>query len=182
MKCFWLIGKWLFSWQVLNKSILEAGTLANQVSKFKITGTKLFVPIVILSTQKNIKLLKQLESCFKRRINWNKYNSKKSVQAQWFNYSGFQGVHRLFVLSFGDNDGWKSYKQYYLSSVEIKDYNAVIDGRNFFDQSIKNDLETYDNIKKIVTDQGDDYTTECLLDYPYFKQHCKLIAVDLIKQ
>ena len=66
--------------------------------------------------------------------------------------------------------------------MEIKDYNAVIEGRNFFDQSIKNDLETYDNIKKIVTDQGDDYTTECLLDYPYFKQHCKLIAVDLIKQ
>ena len=48
--------------------------------------------------------------------------------------------------------------------MEINDYNAMIDGQNFFDQSVKNNLRTYDNIRKIATDQGDDYTTSCLLD------------------
>ena len=47
----------------------------------------------------------------------------------------------------------------------------MVDGRNFFDQPIKNDLKTYDNIRKIATGQGDDYTTGCLLDYPYFKNY-----------
>ena len=58
----------------------------------------------------------------------------------------------------------------------------MIDGRNFFDQPIKNDLKTYDNIRKIATGQGDDYTTGCLLDYPYFKKYYKLIAIDLSKR
>ena len=58
----------------------------------------------------------------------------------------------------------------------------MIDGRNFFDQPIKNDLKTYDNIRKVATGQGDDYTTGCLLDYPYFKKYYKLIAIDLSKR
>ena len=57
----------------------------------------------------------------------------------------------------------------------------MIDGRNFFDQPIKNDLKTY-NIGKIATSENDDYTTGCLLDYPYFKNYYKLIAIDLSKQ
>ena len=66
--------------------------------------------------------------------------------------------------------------------MEKKDYNIVIDLRNFFDQPVKNDLKTYDSIRKIATDQVDDYTTGCLLDYPYFKKYYKLIAIDLSKQ
>ena len=58
----------------------------------------------------------------------------------------------------------------------------MIDGRNFFDQPIKNDLKRYDNIRKIATGRGDDYTTGCLLDYPYFKIYYKLIEIDLSKQ
>ena len=58
----------------------------------------------------------------------------------------------------------------------------MINGRDFFDQPIKNDLKAYDNIRKIATGQGDDYTTGCLLDYPYFKRYYKLIAIDLSKQ
>ena len=54
-----------------------------------------------------------------------------------------------------------------LPTLEKKDYNVLIDGRNSFDQPIKNDLKTYENIRKISADQGDDYTTGCLLDYPY---------------
>ena len=64
----------------------------------------------------------------------------------------------------------------------MKDYSAMIDGQNVFDQSVKNDLKTYDNILKIGTDQGDYYTVVCLLDYPYFKEYYKLTAIDLSKQ
>ena len=66
--------------------------------------------------------------------------------------------------------------------MEIKDYNVMIDGRNFFDQPIKNDPKTSDDIRKNSTGRGDDFTVGCLLDYPYFKKYYKLIAVDLTKQ
>ena len=58
----------------------------------------------------------------------------------------------------------------------------MIDGKNFFDQPVKNDKVTYENIRKIATGQGDDYTTGCLLDYTYFKKYYKMIVVDLSKQ
>ena len=131
--------------------------------------------------------MKQLESGFKRIINWNRYLSKKSIEAQnkYLDFlvgACFQGVNRLFALSFKDANGRESYKQYHLPTVKIKDYNAMIDGRNLFDQPIRNDLRTYDNIIKIANGQGDDYTTGCLLDHPYFKKYYKLIAVYLSKQ
>ena len=85
-------------------------------------------------------------------------------------------------MSFKDGDSLESHKQYYLPTVEIKDYDYMIDGRNIFDQPIKNHLKIYDNIRKITTGQGDDCTAECLLDYPYFKRYYKLIATDLSKQ
>ena len=85
-------------------------------------------------------------------------------------------------MSVKDDDSRESHNQYHLPTVQIKDYNVIIDGRNFFDQPIKNDLKTFDNIKKIVTGQGDDYTTGWLLDYSYFKKYYKLIAIDLSKQ
>ena len=58
----------------------------------------------------------------------------------------------------------------------------MIDGKNFFDQPIKNNKVIYKNIRKIATGQGDDYTTGCLLDYPYLKDDYKMIAIDLSKQ
>ena len=58
----------------------------------------------------------------------------------------------------------------------------MIDGKNFFDQPINSDLKTYENIRKIATGQGDDYTTGCLLDYSYFKENYRMIAIDLRKQ
>ena len=85
-------------------------------------------------------------------------------------------------MSFKDHDGQESHKQYYLSTVEVKYHNIMIDGRNFFGQSTKNNLKTYDNIWETTTGQGDDYTTGCLLDYNCFKEHYKLIAIDLCKQ
>ena len=93
-----------------------------------------------------------------------------------------QRVNRLFVFSFKDEDGWENYKQYYLPIVEIEDHNVMIDGKNFFYHSIKSYVKTYDNIRKIATGQGDNYTTGCLLDYPYFKKYYEVIAIDLSKQ
>ena len=155
---------------------IVAGTANNQNPTFQINDTKLYVPVVTLSNQENIKLLKQLESGFKRKINWNKYLAKTTNQERnrylvSLTDSSFQEVNRLFVLSFeDDDDGWEIHKQHYLPTVEIKDYNVMINGRNLFEQSIKNDLKTYDNIQKISTGQGDDYTTGNFPDYPYFKK------------
>ena len=58
----------------------------------------------------------------------------------------------------------------------------MIDGKNFFDQPVKNDKVMCENIRKIATGRGDDYTTGCLLDYVYFNNYYKVIAVDLSKQ
>ena len=79
--------------------------IANQYAIFETTDTKLYVPVVTLSTQDNAKLLQQLKSGFKRVINWNKYLSKPKLLAQnsYLNNlvePSFQGVNRLFVLAF----------------------------------------------------------------------------------
>ena len=62
-----------------------------------------------------------------------------------------------------DTNGRRNHERYYLPLLEIKYYNVATDGRNFFDQPVRNNLITYDNIRKIATGQGDDYTTGCLL-------------------
>ena len=74
------------------------------------------------------------------------------------------------------------HSRYFIPTEKIKDYNVTIDGRNFLDQPFKYDIKSNENIRKIVTGQGDDYTTGCLLDYNYFKNHYKMIAIDLSKQ
>ena len=66
--------------------------------------------------------------------------------------------------------------------VELKNYNVVIDERNFFDQPLKNNLMIYDNIQKIAIGRGDDCTTGCLLDDNYFNNYYKMIAIDLSEQ
>ena len=159
----------------------------NQNATFAITDTKLYFPVVTLSTQENTKFLQQLKSGFKRVINWNKYLSKPELLARNPSLNhlvepSFQGVNRLFVLAFENDNHRTSDERYYLPTVEIKDYNIMINGENFFDQPIKSNKVTYDNIRKIATGQGDDYTTGCLLDYPYFTDTYKMIAVDLSKQ
>ena len=162
-------------------------TNSNGAGTFAITDTKLYVPVVTLSTQENTKLLQQLKSGFKRVINWNKYLSKPELLAQNPNLNhlvepSFQGVNRLFILAFEDDEQRTSHKAYYIPNVEIKDYNIMINGENFFDQPIKTNKVTYENIRKIATGQGDDYTTGCLLDYSYFVDTYKMIAVDSSKQ
>ena len=161
--------------------------IVGQEPTFTITDIKLYVPVVTLSTPDNAKLLQQLKLAFKRTINWNKYHPNVTVQEQnWYldflMNPSFKVVNRIFVLSIENNSDRISYRRYYPPLVETSDYNVVIDGRNFFDQPVKNNLITYDNIRKIATGQGDDYTTRYLLDYPYFKDYYKMIAINLSKQ
>ena len=122
---------------------------------------KLYVPVVTLSTQENTKLLQQLKSGFKRVINWNKYLSKPELLRRNANLNylvepSFQGVNRFFVLAFENDTQRTSHSGYYLSNVEIKDYNIMINGENFFDQPLKNNKITCENIRKVATGQGDD--------------------------
>ena len=119
-------------------------------------------------------------------MTWNKYLIKPELLAKNANLNhliepSFQGINRLFVLAFENDDQRTSNKRYYTPNVEIKDYNVMIDRKNFFDQPVRNDKVICENIRKIAIGQGDDYTTGCLLDYTYFKKY-KMIAIDLSKQ
>ena len=80
------------------------------------------------------------------------------------------------------NSTANSYKKYFLPRIKIENYNIEIDGRNFYDQPINDSIKQYDEIRKISTGQGDDYTTGCLLDFSYFEKNYRLIAADLNKQ
>ena len=162
-------------------------TNSHGAGTFEITDTKLYIPVVTLSTQENTKLLQQLKSGFKRVINWNKYLSKPELLAQNPNLNhliepSFHGVNRLFLLAFENDEDRTDDEKYYIPTEEIKDSNIMINGENFFDQPIKNNKVTYENIRKIATGQGDGYTTGCLIDYSYFADTYKMIAVDLSKQ
>ena len=141
-------------------------TNSTDAGRFAITDTKLYVPVVTLSTQNNSNLLQQLTFGFKRTINWNKYKSdpKTYTQNQYLNNlidPRFEEENNFFVLSFENENGRTS---------------------RFFDQPVKNYKMTHENVTKIATGQEDDYTTGCLLDYHYFKENYKIIAIDLSKQ
>ena len=118
--------------------VIVSTNVTNQNATFEITDTKLYVPVVTLSTQDNSKLLQQLKSGFKRIISWNKYLSKPELLAQTPNLNhlvepNFQVVNRLFTLAFKNDTQRTSAKGYYLPKVKLKDYNIVINGENLFD-------------------------------------------------
>ena len=159
---------------------------------FKITNTKLYVPIVTLSSKDNVKLVKLLEEGFKRRVSRNEYQTKivsrnldNSNLTRFPRDASFQGVRKLFVLVFDDTyNGAKkvernSHTKYFLLRVNITNYNVLIDGKKFCDQPINDLIKQYDEIRKTATGQEDGYTTGCLLDYKYFKDQYQLIVFDL---
>ena len=90
-----------------------------------------YIPVVILSTQDNAKLLRQLKYGFKWTINWNEYWSK--IMLRLLIDPSFQVVNRFFVLSYESIDHRTNYKWCILPTVEIKDYNVMIHRKNFFD-------------------------------------------------
>ena len=152
---------------------------------FKITNTKLYVLIFTLSSKDNVKLVKLLEKGFKKLVYWNQYQTKIETKNLDNNNltrfpldASFQGVRRLFVLAFNNTDNGamnverNSHTKYFLTRVEITHYKSVlVDGRKFYDQPVDDLVKQYDEIRKTVAGQGENYTTGCLLDYQYFKDH-----------
>ena len=140
-------------------SVIIYTDVPDQVPTFEITETNLYVLAVTLSTQDKAKLLPRLKSGFKGTTSWNKYLSKPELlpKDQKLNNliePNFQGINRLFVLAFKNYAQRISNKSSYISNVEIKD--VMIDGKNFFDQLVKNNKVKYENIRKVATDQRDD--------------------------
>ena len=145
-------------------------------------------------------MTKQLHEGFKRSVYWNSYEAKpEKVIEQGKNIyellnASFQGVKKLFVLPYfiaapptkgGNSDdtaGIKSNEKYFLPKEQIENYNVLIDGRNIYDQPINDIIKQCDEVRKISTGYGDDYKIGCLLDYAFFKDNYRLIAVDLSKQ
>ena len=161
-------------------------------STFTTTDAKCYLSVLTLSIEDNSKLTKLLSEGFKRWVYWNKY---KVIPNKIYNVNdyirelldaSYQGVKRLFILAY-DNSGANlvtadSHRRYSLPRIKIESYNIEIDGRNFYDQPINDLIKQYDEVRKISTGQGDDYTTGCLLDFAYFEKNYRLIAADLSKQ
>ena len=149
-----------------------------------IKDCKLYVPIVTLSKDDEIKQLTNLKSGFKKEIIWNKYRSQMSTEAINSNLNilidpTFTNVNRLFVLAYQNADDRQSFSQFYLPKVMVKDY-VIIDKLAFFDLPIKTEEEADEKI--IDISRNNEYLTGNLLDYDYFKKYYKLIAMDLSKQ
>ena len=159
---------------------------------FIINDTKMYVPVVTLSKEDNKDFIEQQNKGFQRSVYWNEYKTKEineNADANVFKYinldPSFQGVNRLFVTAYNRVDGQPNrddQRKYYLPKIDLNKYNVIIDGRNFYDNPIESDIEKYRELKKVMIGKGEDYTTGSLLDFDYFKEHYKLVAVDLSKQ
>ena len=151
---------------------------------FKITDTKLYVPVVTLSTEDYNKFLEQFKSRYKRTLKWKKYRSEMTHQTKTNNLSYLvdptvNKVNRLFFWLFETEEDRTSFSKHYTPKVETKDFNMLINGNSFFDVPVKN-KETYETIMSIS--KNNYYTTGNLLDYEYFSKYYKLTAIDLSKQ
>ena len=109
---------------------------------FKITGTKLYVIVVTLPTEDENKLFEQLKLGLKRTIRWNKCRSEVSNQTKTNNLNyliepTFNKINRLFVLSIENEEDRTYFLKDYTPKVKTKDFNVLIDGKSFFDMSIK---------------------------------------------
>ena len=152
---------------------------------FKITDTKLNFPVVTLSTENDKTLLEQLRTGFKRTIKWNKYRSEMTDQTQNNNLNylidpTFTKVNRLFVLSFENENDRISFSKYDVPNFQIKDFNVLIDGKDFFDIPIKMEKKHANKLSKweetMITRQVIYWIMST------FQNICNLIAIDLSKQ
>ena len=147
----------------------------------------MYVPVVTLSKEYNKDFIEQQNKGFQRSIYWNQYKTKEineNADANVFKYinldPSFQGVNRLFVMAYNRANGQPTrngQQKYYLPRIDLKKYNVIIDGRNFYDNPIESDIEKHRELKKVMIGKG-----ESLLDFNYFDKHYKLVAVDLSKQ
>ena len=162
-------------------------------STFMLTDAKLYVPFFTLSTEDNPKLSKLLSEGFKGPLYWNKYKVIPSKPNDTNAHIGelldasYQEVKRLFVLAYRDTGGANrvtanSHRRYFLLRKKNENYNIDIDVTDFSDQPTNDSIKQYDEVRKVSTGQGGDYTTGCLLDFAYFEKIFRLIAADLSKQ
>ena len=137
---------------------------------FIINDTKMYVPVVTLSKKDNKDFIEQQNKAFQRSIYWNEYKTKEineDADANVFKYPSFPGVNRLFVMAYNRANGQPTrngQQKYYLPRSDLEKY-VIIDGRNFYDNPIESDIETYRELKKVMTGKGEDYTTGSLLIY-----------------
>ena len=152
---------------------------------FQINTAKRYVPVVTLSINDDIKFLENIEQGFKNRtISWNKYRFQITTQPKNNNSNylidpTFRNINRLFVLSFknGNDDPTRnSFGEYCMPLVEIKDFNALIDNKRFFDQPVKSKQKHMKNLFKCQE------ITNNLLDFSYHQNYNKRIDIDVDKQ
>ena len=153
--------------------------------KFSITDCKLYVPVVTLQTEYQNELYKELKTGISIDFKWNKYRSQMINQIATNNINfltnpTFNNANRFSVLAFPNEEDRRSFSKYYTATVEIKEYNVIIDGEPFYEIPIKNKEETYKAITELI--RSDILRTGNEFDFEYFCEHYKLIAIDLSKQ
>ena len=150
-----------------------------------------------MNTENNNKISRLLSEGFERTVVWNEYKSKietVNVATNDNNFKGttldtpFQGVSRLLAAAYETGDiqrntnNQHSRNRYYLPRAEIKDYNVLIDGRNFYDQNENSSIVRYNELLKMTTGRSEDYSTGCLLDYGYYIKDFNIVGIDLSHQ
>ena len=134
---------------------------------FIINDTKLYIPVGTLSKEYNKDFIEQQNKGFQRSVYWNEYKTNEINEdddANVFKYinldPSFQGVNRLFVMAYNRVDGQPTrngQQKYYLPRISLNKYNVIIDGRNFHDNPIENDIEKQRELKKVMIGKGEDY-------------------------
>ena len=157
-------------------------------SMFQIAKGELYIPVVTLNTENNNNLSELLSKGFERTVVWNECKSKieTTIKRTTLDVS-FQGVSRLFAAAYETGDIRRntnhrhSRRRYYLPRAEIKDYNILIDGRNFYDQNV-NSIVRYNELLKMATGRSEDYSTGCLLDYEHYLKDFNIVVIHLSHQ
>ena len=169
----------------------------NQNLIFQITKCELHIPIVTLNTENNNKLSELLSKEFERTVVWNEYKSKiervtipqnDNMFRRTTSDVSFQGVSTLFAAAYETDDIQRnanteeSRRGYYLPRAEIKDYNVLTDGRNFYGQNVNSSIVRYNELLKMKTGRSEDYNTGCLLDYDYYIKDFNIVGTVLSHQ
>ena len=153
--------------------------------KFNIVDCKLYVPVVTLQTQHQDQLYKVPKTVILIDFKWSKYRSQMINQTATNNLNflidpTFDNVNRLVILGFPNEEDRRSFSKYCTTTVEIKDYNVIIDGEPFYEIPIKNKEETYKAITEII--RNDLLRTGNEFNFEYFCEQYKLIVIDLSKK
>ena len=172
--------------------------LCNQNQKliFQITKCELYIPVETLKTENNHKLSELLSKGFERTVVWNEYKSKIERVTVLQNDNmfrttpldvSFQRVSKLFAAAYETDDiernaNTEKSRRNYLPRAEIKDYNVLIDGRNFYDQNGNSSAVRYNELLKMTTGRSEDYSTGFLLDYYYYIKDFNIVGIDLSYQ